>query len=212
LDLWDIEKYDCDVEDFVWLDISFEQKRTFLTNIFWHTTDITSDNLLRELDDRELEMEQRIFDQQFKDVIYSSNPNRKCKKAKKSKSKKVRYDYSTNVVEPDNKSKMKELDDNIIGQSRSIMTKSEDPLVDIIRSEKEVRIVIEMPLVNKKDILINAYEDRVEVNATKVPGGKYHHVIDIPSDLDIGSAKSTYRNGILEIVFCKRRSFKIEVR
>jgi len=216
LDFWDSEKYDSDGEDFVWLDISFEQKRTFLTNIFWHTTDITSDNLLRELEDRELEMEQRIFDQQFKDVIYSSNPNklvRKYKKAKNSKSKKVRYDYSTNVVEPDNKSKMKELDDNIIGQSRGIMmTKSEDPLVDIIRSKKEVRIVIEMPLVNKKDILINAYEDRVEVHATKVPGGKYHHVIDIPSDLDIGSAKSTYRNGILEIVFCKRRPFKIEVR
>jgi HSP20 family protein len=157
-------------------------------------------------------MEQRIFDQQFKDIIYSTNPNklvRKYKKAKNSKSKKVRYDYSTNVI--DNKSKMKELDDNIIGHSRSIMTKSEDPLVDIIRSKNEVRIVIEMPLVNKKDILINAYEDRVEVHATKVQGGKYHHVIDIPSDLDIDSAKSTYRNVILEIVFCKRRSFKIEV-
>ena len=93
------------------------RKRTFLTNIFWHTTDIISDNLLRELDDRELEMEQRIFDQQFKDVIYSSNPNklvRRYKKAKNSKSKKVRYDYSTNVVEPDNKSKMKELNDEDI--------------------------------------------------------------------------------------------------
>jgi HSP20 family protein len=215
LDFWDLEKYDNDGEDFVWLDISFERKRTFLTNIFWHTTDIIGDNLLRELDDRELEMEQKIFDQQFKDIIYSSNSNklvRRYKKAKNSKSKKVHYDYSTNVVEADNKSKMKELDDNIIGHSRNIMAKSEDPLVDIIRSEKEVRIVIEMPLVTKKDILINAYEDRVEVHVTKVQGGKYHHVIDIPSDLDIGSAKSTYRNGILEIVFCKRRSFKIEVR
>jgi HSP20 family molecular chaperone IbpA len=210
-----IEKDDDDGKDFVWLDISFELKRTFSTNTFWHITDTNSDNLL-ELDDRELEMGQRISDLQFKDVLYPSNPNkrlRKHKKAKNIKSKKVSYDYSINVVEPGNKSRIKDLDNNnIIGGPRSIMTKREDPLVDIITSESEVRLVIEMHLVNKKDIRINAYEDRVEVHATNVHGDKYYHVIDIPLDLDIGSGKATYRNGILEIIFLKRRSFKIEVR
>ncbi len=32
---------------------------------------------------------------------------------------------------------------------------------------------------------------------------KYHHVVDIPSDIDIASGRSTYRNGILEVVFRK---------
>jgi len=215
LDFWDIEKDDDDGEDFVWLDISFERKRTFSTNTFWHTTDINNDNLFGEFDDRELEVEQRISDQQFIDVLYPSNPNkrlRKHKKTKNIKSKKVCYDYSINVVELGNKSRMKDLDNNIIGGPRTIMTKREDPLVDIITSESEVRVVIEMHLVNKKDIRINAYEDRVEVHATNVHGNKYRHVINIPSDLDIGSGKSTYRNGILEIIFFKRRPFKIEVR
>jgi HSP20 family protein len=218
LDFWDIEKHNDDGEDFVWLDICFEWKRTFSTNTFWHITDINNDNVLGELDDRELEVEQRISDQQFKDMLYPSNPNKrlrkhkKAKKAKNIKSKKICYDYSINVVEPGNKSRMKDIDNNIIGGPRSMMIKREDPLVDIITSESEVRVVIEMHLVNKKDIRINAYEDRVEVHATGVRGDKYYHVIDIPSDLDIGSGRSTYRNGILEIIFFKRKSFNIEVR
>lgn len=216
---WDIEKYNHDGEDFVWLDISFERKRTFSSKTFWHITYINNDNLLGELDDRELEVEQWISDQQFKDMLYPSNPNRrlrkhkKAKKAKNIKSKKLCYDYSINVAEPGNRSKMKAIDNNIIIDGpRSNVTKREDPLVDIIASESEVRVVIEMHLVNKKDIRINAYEDRVEVHATNVRGDKYYHVIDIPPDLDIGSGKSTYRNGILEIIFLKRKSFNIEVR
>jgi hypothetical protein len=66
-----IEKDDDDGKDFVWLDISFELKRTFSTNTFWHITDTNSDNLL-ELDDRELEMGQRISDLQFKDIIIAA--------------------------------------------------------------------------------------------------------------------------------------------
>ena len=66
-----------------------------------------------------------------------------------------------------------------------------------------------MPLVDKKDIKIKAYTDvynnsYVEIY-TDTQNGQYHRVIDIPSNADINSVKSTYRNGILEIVFCKKR-------
>lgn len=65
----------------------------------------------------------------------------------------------------------------------------------------------------KNEIHIDAYDDHVEVYSTNVQeSNKYRHVIEIPSDIDINSGKSTYRNEILEIVFCKRASFKIKVK
>ena len=50
---------------------------------------------------------------------------------------------------------------------------------------------------NKKDIKVNAYDGCIEVYADNIQERKYRHIIDIPSDIDIASAKSTYRNGIL---------------
>ncbi|AFU59503.1 small heat-shock protein [Candidatus Nitrososphaera gargensis Ga9.2] len=38
----------------------------------------------------------------------------------------------------------------------------------------------------------------------RLPRGKYHRVIDLPSDTDIETAKSKYTNGILEITFNKK--------
>jgi HSP20 family molecular chaperone IbpA len=200
---WNIEEGD---EDLVWLNISFKCSFLFET---------LNDTLFGELDNFEPEAEGRIFDQQIQDIIYLSKPNKlvgKYKKAKRSKSKKVCCNNLTNISETDEKLKMKQHGYNIIDYPRNISRK-DDPLVDIIKSENQVKIVIEMPLVNKKDIHIDAYDDHVEVYSSTVQeSNKYHHVIKIPSDLDINSGKSTYRNGILEIVFCKRTSFKIKVK
>lgn len=55
----------------------------------------------------------------------------------------------------------------------------------------------------KKDIKINAREGSVEICAD-TPARKYHREIDIPHDVDASSAKSTYRNGILEIIFQRK--------
>jgi HSP20 family protein len=37
---------------------------------------------------------------------------------------------------------------------------------------------------------------------------KYHEVIDLPLETDIETATSTYKNGILEIVFKKKEQSK----
>ena len=65
-------------------------------------------------------------------------------------------------------------------------------------------MVIEIPLMNKKDTKVNAYDGCLEVYAANIQERKYHHVVDIPSDIDIASGRSTYRNGILEVVFRKK--------
>jgi HSP20 family protein len=72
-----------------------------------------------------------------------------------------------------------------------------------IVSNNEVKVVVEMPGISKEHIKINAYNNSVEVS-TDDPQRKYHQVIDIPPDADIETVKSTYKNGILEIVFKKK--------
>lgn len=53
-------------------------------------------------------------------------------------------------------------------------------------------MVIEIPLMNKKDTKVNAYDGCLEVYAANIQERKYHHVVDIPSDIDIASGRSTY--------------------
>ncbi len=56
-----------------------------------------------------------------------------------------------------------------------------------------------MPGVTKDKIKINAYDNSVEIKSDD-PQRKYHEVIDLPPEADIKTARSTYKNGILEIV------------
>jgi len=78
---------------------------------------------------------------------------------------------------------------------------------DVTETDKEVKVVVEMPGVSKENIKINAYENKIEV---KTDGTKrnYHEVIEIPSDADIETAKSNYNNGTLEIIFKKKGESK----
>ena len=59
-----------------------------------------------------------------------------------------------------------------------------------------------MPGVTKDHIHIRAYESSVEIISDH-PQTKYQ-VINIPQVADIKTIRSTYKNGILEIVFKKK--------
>jgi HSP20 family protein len=92
-----------------------------------------------------------------------------------------------------------------INQFEVIPHNIDDRPVEVIASDKGIKILVEMPLVNKKDIKVNAYDRHVEIQASGSQLGRYQRNIDIPSTVDVRSGKSTYRNGILEIVFDKKR-------
>lgn len=89
--------------------------------------------------------------------------------------------------------------------------KQKELLGEIIVADKTIKLVLEMPIVDKKDIKINAYNKRhnnyVEVFCYN-QNTRYHRIISIPSNADIMSSKSTYNNGILEITFNKKRENK----
>ncbi len=67
-------------------------------------------------------------------------------------------------------------------------------MVDVTTTDKEVKVVVEMPGVSKDKIKINAYDNMVEVKSED-PQRKYHRTIEVPSETDIETAKSTYNNG-----------------
>jgi HSP20 family protein len=83
-----------------------------------------------------------------------------------------------------------------------------EPLVDITTTDKEVKVIVEMPGVIRENIKINAYDTTVEVRSDDPSSKKYHQVIDLPPEADIETAKSTYKNGILEITFQKKKQTK----
>ncbi len=77
-----------------------------------------------------------------------------------------------------------------------------EPLVDTIIDEKEkvVRLIAEMPGVEKKDVKIVV--DGKIVNIDAEHGDKKYHVkVPIKYKVDENSVKASYKNGILEIIF-----------
>jgi HSP20 family protein len=86
--------------------------------------------------------------------------------------------------------------------NRPQITTDRESLAEVNVYDKEVKVVLEMPGVRKEHIRIQAYKNSVEVSSDH-PRRKYQ-VIDIPRVADIKTIRSTYKNGILEIVFKKK--------
>lgn len=85
-----------------------------------------------------------------------------------------------------------------------MLTAEREPLADVTTTDKEVKVTVEMPGISKQEIKVSAYEGAIEVLTTDKAKRKYHRIIDLPSETDIESARSTYSNGILEIIFDKQ--------
>ena len=92
--------------------------------------------------------------------------------------------------------------------NRPLISGEIEPLSDVMTSDKEVKVVVEVPGIEKKDIKINAHDSSVEISTTDTAQRKYRRVIELPEEADIETARSTYKNGILEIVFNKKAKQK----
>jgi HSP20 family protein len=88
-------------------------------------------------------------------------------------------------------------------QQQPSISSEREPLVDISSTNKEVKVIVEMPGIKKENIKINAYETFVEISSNDEQR-KYHKVIDLPPEADIETVKSKYNNGILEVIFNKK--------
>ena len=77
-----------------------------------------------------------------------------------------------------------------------------EPLVDTLADDKEklVKLVAEMPGVEKKDVKIVVDGKIVNIDAEN-GDKKYHVKVPIQHKVDENSVKASYKNGILEIIF-----------
>ena len=122
------------------------------------------------------------------------------------------YGYSM-TVGPDGKPRIREFGNvkpsrfGIGGFTKPEISGEIEPLVDVTTTDKEVKVVVEMPGVGKDKIKVNAYDNTVEVKSED-PRRKYHRTFEIPAETDIETAKSNYNNGILEITFKKKEQTK----
>jgi HSP20 family protein len=87
------------------------------------------------------------------------------------------------------------------------LTAEREPLADIITTDKEVKVVVEMPGITKENVRVSAYNDSIEIS-TEGSQRKYRKVIELPSEADMNTARSTFNNGILEILFNKKEPSK----
>ena len=122
------------------------------------------------------------------------------------------YGYSM-TIGPDGKPNVKEFGNvkagkntgQYLGIQKPQITAEREPLSDITSTDKDVKVVLEMPGIKKEDIKINAYEQKVEIKTADNTERKYHKILDLPKSADIETARSTYNNGILEVTFDKKK-------
>jgi HSP20 family protein len=116
------------------------------------------------------------------------------------------YGYSVKIG-PDGKPVVRKFGNidafpNLLGGGLAVKDERE-PLVDIIKGENELRIVAEVPGVNKEDLRLSADENSLTIESvTGQP--RYRKKIELPEVIDPKTAKSTYKNGILEVSFARK--------
>ena len=78
-----------------------------------------------------------------------------------------------------------------------------EPLIDTLVDEKEktLKVVAEMPGVEKSDVNVVVGADKVIHIDAERGEKKYHVKVPIKHKVDAESPKATYKNGILELVF-----------
>ncbi len=156
-----------------------------------------------DIDEMMREME-RAFSEQFKDlekelpknlVRESRTPDGGTKK----EIGPIVYGYSV-TIGPDGKPVVREFGNVKSGEGKPVkaIQDKREPLVDVVSTGKEVRVIAEMPGVRKEDISVTVNEKSVVISVDTGERG-YHKELDLPGIVDPKGAKSTYNNGILEV-------------
>jgi HSP20 family protein len=117
------------------------------------------------------------------------------------------YGYSMKIG-PDGKPEIQEFGNLKKGLKGPPQIREErEPLVDIVDTDCEIRVVAELPGVEKSDIKLHGTEDSLEISVD-TPQYKYYKEVELPAKVRVREASSTYKNGVLEVVLPKAESSK----
>jgi len=82
-----------------------------------------------------------------------------------------------------------------------------EPLVDVISTNNEVKVVAELPGVEKSDIKLYGTEKTLNISVDTAQR-KYFKEVDLPTNVNPKTAKSVYKNGVLEVTLTKIKEEK----
>jgi HSP20 family protein len=120
------------------------------------------------------------------------------------------YGYSV-TVGPDGKPKVREFGnfkaETRMGKPYMDVKEKREPLADVITTDGEVRVIVELPGVEKKDIKLSGTEDKLTISVD-TPEHKYFKEVELPVKVDSKKATSKYKNGVLDITVPKKKEEK----
>ncbi len=79
-----------------------------------------------------------------------------------------------------------------------------DPFVDIIESEKEIYITVELPGLSKENINVELTKDSL-ILSVKHPERGFNKEISLPEEVEKNPIEATCNNGVLSITLQKRK-------
>lgn len=121
------------------------------------------------------------------------------------------YGFSMRVG-PDGKPRIQQFGN---APSESEEPSAREPLTDVIEEEDKVRVVVELPGVEKENIHLHAATKALDIEVSD-PDHRFSKHLDLPCEVKEDSAKATYKNGVLQILLerssakRKRKEIKIE--
>jgi len=117
-----------------------------------------------------------------------------------------RYEYGPYIygfsitIGPDGRPIIREFGNVRRVRGRPAIIEEREPLVDVLESDNEITVVVEMPGVEREKIDVKVSEDgKTLIISASNEKRKYYKEVDLPAKVDPASAKATYRNGVLEV-------------
>ncbi|RLG79347.1 MAG: Hsp20/alpha crystallin family protein [Thermoprotei archaeon] len=127
------------------------------------------------------------------------------------------YVYGFRItIGPDGKPVVEEFGNVRRFRGRPIISEEREPLVDVFENNDEVTVIAEIPGVEKDKISLQVSEDRRKlIIRASDTNRKYYKEVDLPAEVDPGSARANYKNGVLEVKLKKekkeKKGFRIKV-
>jgi HSP20 family protein len=117
------------------------------------------------------------------------------------------YGYSIKIG-PDGKPEVREFG-NVKPRRNGLpqVQEEREPLVDIIETNGEIHVVVELPGVEKNDIKLSGTEDSLTITVD-TPERKYYKEVALPAKVNVKEAKTQYKNGVLEVTLPKTKEGK----
>jgi Molecular chaperone (small heat shock protein) len=143
---------------------------------------------------------QDIMDREFREIEREFDELAKSGKVKSYGP----YVYGFRVtVGPDGKPIVEEFGNVKTVKGKPMISEEREPLVDVVDKGDEIRVVAEVPGVDKDSIKVKVVNgEKLIVQATG-EDRKYYKEVELPAKVDENSAKASYKNGVLEVVLKK---------